>query len=305
MDQLLTLQAGVVSRRQLLAAGRAPHDVRRLLRRRDLTLVHPGVYVDHTGPLTWLQQAWAAVLLLEPAALSHDSAVRAYVDRGDRAQPAGVLHVAVERERGRVSVPGIRVHRLTGLSHRVQWNAAPPRIRLEEALVDLAAQARDDMTAVAVLADAVQARRTTAPRLRATVAARQRVARRAFLLGVLTDIAEGTCSVLEHGYLTRVERAHGLPRGRRQAGGRSVFRDVLYDDFGQVVELDGRMFHDSARQRDADLDRDLEAAVQGLGTVRLGWGQVFGRPCQTAERLAVLLRVRGWTGQLRGCRECG
>lgn len=293
-----------MSRRQLLEAGHAPHDVRRLLRRRDLTLVHPGVYVDHTGPLTWLQEAWSAVLLFEPAALSHDSAVRAYVDRDGRPQPSDVLHVAVERERGRVNVPGIRVHRMTGLPGRVQWNAAPPRVRLEEALVDLAAGARDDMAAVAVLADAVQARRTTALRLRATVEARERVARRAFLVGVLTDIAEGTCSVLEHGYLTRVERAHGLPRGRRQAGARSVFRDVLYGDFHQVVELDGRMFHDSARQRDADLDRDLEAALQGLGTVRLGWGQVFARPCLTAERLAALLRVRGWRGAVGGCREC-
>lgn len=276
MDHLLSLQSGVVSRRQLLASGHAPHDVRRLLRRRDLSLVHPGVYVDHTGPLTWLQEAWAAVLLFEPAALSHDSALRAHVDRGGRPHPSGVIHVAVDRERGRVSVPGIRVHRTTGLSGRVQWNAAPPRVRLEEALVDLAAGASDDLAAVAVLADAVQARRTTALRLRATLVARERVARRAFLVGVLTDIADGTCSVLEHGYLTRVERAHGLPRGRRQAGARSVFRDVLYDDFRQVVELDGRMFHDSARQRDADLD--LTWRQPSRGWAPCGWDGARSSP---------------------------
>ena len=40
-------------------------------------MVHPGVYVNHTGELTWLQRAWAAVLFAWPAALSHDSALRA------------------------------------------------------------------------------------------------------------------------------------------------------------------------------------------------------------------------------------
>jgi hypothetical protein len=103
---------------------------------------------------------------------------------------------------------------------------------------------------------------------------------------VLTDVAEGTCSVLEHGYLTRVERAHGLPRPSRQPTAASdrgpICRDVDYRRFGLYVELDGRLFHDNAAQRDRDPDRDLDAAVDGLHTVRLGWGQVFGRPCRTA-----------------------
>src|SRR5690606_14421858 len=119
-------------------------------------------------------------------------------------------------------------------------------------LVDLVAGARDDMAAIAVLADAVQARRTTPQRVRAALHGRTRVARRAFLGAVLDDIATGTGSVLEHGYLTRVERPHGLPIGQRQVRNRPFYRDVLYAGLAQVVELDGRAFHDSARQRDAD-----------------------------------------------------
>lgn len=54
--------------------------------------------------------------------------------------------------------------------------------------------------------------------------------RRAWLRDVLEDVALGTCSLLEHGYLTRVERPHGLPRCLRQVAddggnGRRVFRD--------------------------------------------------------------------------------
>ncbi len=127
--------------------------------------------------------------------------------------------------------------------------------------------------------------------------------RRAVLAGVLEDVATGTCSVLEHGYLTLVERPHGLPRGERQAeerdqDGRRMFRDVRYPD-GSVVELDGRLHHDSVVARDRDLDRDLDVAVSGRRTVRLGYGQVFGRPCRTAARLAVILGAGG------PCAQCG
>lgn len=310
MEPLLSLQSGVVARRQLFDVGLAPHDVRRLLRRRELAPLQPGVYVNHTGEPTWLQQAWGAVLRYTPAALSHESALRA-TDGPGRIVAPGPTHVAIDRERHCEPTPGVSLHRMAGLQDRVLWNASPPRVRIEEALLDVAAGARDDLAAIAVLADAVQARRTTAVRIRAALGERTRVARRDFLAAVLQDIAEGTGSVLEHGYLTRVERAHGLPRGVRQAkvvgiaGAASAYRDVLYAAFRTAVELDGRAFHESARQRDADLDRDLAAAMGGLTTVRLGWGQVFGRPCRTAERVAALLRRRGWRGQFRTCPQCG
>ena len=45
-------------------------DIARMLRRRDLVTVLPGVYVNHTGAQTWEQRAWAAVLYFWPAALT-------------------------------------------------------------------------------------------------------------------------------------------------------------------------------------------------------------------------------------------
>ena len=79
-----------------------------------------------------------------------------------------------------------------------------------------------------------------------------------------------------------------------------VYRDHEYDD-GLVVELDGRLFHDSAGQRDRDLERDLDAALDGLETLRLGWAQVTDRSCATAGKVARLLVRRGWTGRPRRC----
>ncbi len=53
VSQVLGQQEGVIARRQAVAAGLTSDDVARLLRRREWARVHPGVYVDHTGPLPW------------------------------------------------------------------------------------------------------------------------------------------------------------------------------------------------------------------------------------------------------------
>ncbi|QYJ05681.1 hypothetical protein KUV85_08375 [Nocardioides panacisoli] len=310
--ELLASQDGVVARRQVLAAGEDGGDVARRLRRREWVVVHPGVYVDHTGPLTWQQRSWAAVLACWPAALAGWSAIRAHEGPGPRGGAEGPVEVVVAHRR-RIRTPeGVVVRRDRHLDDRVQWNRSPPRMRYDAAVLALAAGAATDMAAVAVLADACGARRTTAARLRRQASATPRLRRRAWLLAVLDDVAEGTCSVLEHAYLRRVERDHGLPRGQRQvpaiAGGRRMMRDVVYAGrspaWTQVVELDGRLFHSSAESRDRDLERDLDAALDGADTVRLGYAQVVARPCATAAKIAALLRRRGWEGALRPCADC-
>lgn len=138
---------------------------------------------------------------------------------------------------------------------------------------------------------------------------RPRVRGKPLLLELLGDLESGACSVLEREYLGQVERRHGLPEGRRQnkasSDGRSVYRDVDYEDFALIVELDGRAFHDSAGARDRDAGRDLSAAVeQGALTVRLTYGQVFGSSCLTAARIGQLLKQRGWTGTPMPCPNC-
>jgi len=302
LAELLDLQSGVVRRAQLLEAGLSPHEIRGGLRRREWTPVFPGVYVNHTGPLTWMQRAWAGVLAVWPAALCGESALRAVEGPGRRGR-SDAIHVAVGSGRNVVVPDGIRITRMKHLDARALWNTSPPRLRFEDATLDVALEAATDFEAIAVLANAVQGRRTTAARMLSSLSGRERVARRRWLTDVLSDIAEGTCSVLEHGYLNRVERAHGLPRAKRQVPGvasaRRIYRDVECETL--IIELDGRLFHDSARGRDADFERDLDAAVDGRDSVRLSWGQVFERPCSTAAKVAALLAKRGWPGQPRPC----
>lgn len=300
---LLLDQSGVVSRRQALGAGLRPHDLARLVRRRELARLHPGVFLEHTGEPSWLQQAWGGVLACWPAALAGQSALRAVEGPGST-RTGWPIEVAVHEGRRIQGVPGVSVRRMSRLDERAQWHTGPPRLRYEEAAVDAAAEARSDFAALGELSRAVQARRTTAARLRDTALRRDRLARRDWIESVLTDIADGACSVLEHGYLSLVERRHGLAPARRQVrdrpGAGVVYRDVEYAG-GLVVELDGRLFHDTTAQRDRDLDRDLVAAILGKDTVRLSYGQVFDRSCWTAGHVGVLLQQHGWDGCVRRC----
>lgn len=304
VEKLIRDQNGLVSRRQAIAAGLPPHDIARRLRRREWATVHEGVFINHTGELTWQQRAWAAVLWAWPAALSHESALRADDGPGKKGRDVSVIHVAIAAER-RVREPvGVRVHRMSHFADRAQWNKHPPRIRFEQAVVDTAADAITDQAAIAILADAVNARRTTAGRLMGVLAGRARIQRREWLASVLADVEAGTCSVLEQGYLARVERPHRLPVGNRQvasgSSGRLMFRDVEYAEHDLIVELDGRLGHSTTEERERDFDRDLEAAAGGKRTLRISYGQVFDRPCATAARIATVL---GW--DLTCCPQCG
>ncbi len=311
--RLLEIQDGVIARRQAMAAGLTSTEVKRRTRRRDWVPVHPGVYVTHTGPLSWRQRAWAAVLACWPAALDGESALRAHEGPGRRGADDARIDVLVAHSRTVAAPEGVRVRRSRRFDDAVQANLSPPRLRYEDAVIDLADRAEGLVAAVAILANACGGRRTTAARLRQRMDELTRLRHRSRLESLLEDVAQGTCSVLEHGYLNLVERPHGLPPGLRQVAatsgdGRRMFRDVLHGGsrprWRLIVELDGRLFHSSARARDVDLDRDLDAAVGREETVRLGYGQVYARPCATAERLARIMRRLGWRGQRRRCPAC-
>lgn len=318
--RVLRSQEGVVSRAQALECGLDDNDLERLLRRRVLARVHAGVYVDHTGAPTWSQRAWAAVLFHWPAALAGPSALLAHGLRsaeaggawgsagGGRARVG--LHRAVEpihvvvAARRRVTPPdGVVVKRRTDFDGSVQLHLSPPRLRLDEALLDVVSTTSSESDAVALLADACQEGATTAARLHAALSGRVRLPRRRLLLPILDDVATGSMSVFERRYLRDVERSHGLPIARRQVRvvtrGTVTFRDVEYSDFGVVIELDGRLAHAGQRQW-ADLERDVEAALRGETTLRFGWLHVLD-PCRAARALGWLLRSRGWEGSPTAC----
>ena len=303
---LLKGQEGVISRRQVIAAGGCDNDIARLLRRRLWARVEEGVYVNHTGPLSWEQRAWAGVLFAWPAALDSRTALRACRVRQPSRfeQPDAVIHVAVASHFRRDVPDWLRVRRLDNFEGRVQPHLSPPRVRLEEALLVVASRSLTEAAALGVLADACQTGASTPERLAGRLRQMIRLRRRRFLLHVLGDVAQGAYSVLEHRYLKDVERPHGLPTARRQrrvSTGRTVaYRDVEYVGLATIVELDGRLGHEETSDRWADLDRDLSSAVDGDLTLRAGWAQVL-EPCRLSGIVGSILVARGWTGSPKPC----
>lgn len=149
---------------RLVTAGLGAREVEALVAAG--ALVPDGDERYRVGPptgLTWHERAWVAVLAYWPAALTHESALRAAEGPGRRGRDDSVVHVAIARAR---SVPaplaGVVVHELHKFDPRVAWDAGPPRMRYEEAIVDCAADAATDEAMVALLLDTCGGRGPTA-----------------------------------------------------------------------------------------------------------------------------------------------
>jgi hypothetical protein len=300
---VLRHQCGVLARGQVLAAGGSDNDIERMVRRRELTRVFEGVYVDHSGPLSSDQQAWAGVLYAAPSALAGKSALKAHGIRGFDGRLDDPVHLVVPGHRRVAQQSGLCVERLGNFHDQVQLHLSPPRMRLEPAALQVASRASTEDGAVSVLADVCQTHRTTPGRLLTCLELTPRMRHRSLLTGILCDVASGAYSALERRFL-KVERAHGLPTGARQrrvkVGRRPYYRDVTYVGLGTDVELDGRLGHEAASDRWADLERDIVSAAAGEVTVRAGWLQVL-EGHRLAGALGRLLRARGWTGRPRPC----
>lgn len=294
----------MISRRQLLLLGAQPHDVARLLRRRELARAFNGVYVRHTGPLTPRQREWVAILAAWPAALNGASAFSCL--------PSSKVQLLIGAGRKVKTPPWASVKRADDLDSRVQWTRLPPRVDPEHAILDEMSRritAGDVPAAFHALTRVTYDRRTTPTRVLAVLDRCRRQPGRALIRRLLIDLRDGACSVLEREYMLRVERAHRLPRGARQhvsrTTGSTTLQDVRYVDYRFIVELDGRAYHSSVSTVDDDAFRDLcELARSKVDTARLTYGLVFRTPCRTARVLGDLLQERGWSGEPRPCPRC-
>ena len=219
-------------------------------------------------------------------------------------RPSALIHVTIPQQRHLHAISEIVVHRSRRADAIRHPSLIPPRTRIEETTLDLAAASRSLDEALAWLARACGARLTTPVRLRTAMDDRTRLRWREALTAALDDIGGGAHSVLELRYITRVERPHRLPSAQRQVriarGQRTEYKDILYTEFGVGVETDGAVAHPpEARWRDQR--RDNAAHADGIVTLRYSWADVTERPCQVAAQVAEVLQGRGWRGIPRPC----
>jgi hypothetical protein len=290
-----------LTRTQTFAHAITARTIHGHVRARRWQRVHPGVYASFTGPLPFHSRVWAALLYAGPDAMaSHETAARLWgLAPVGSLQTTEVIHVTIGSNRRVVPQPGLRIH-LSGRAEEARHPVAlPPRTRVEETVLDQVTSAASLDDAFAVLTRACQRRLTTAGRLLDAASRRKKLRWRQTLERALADVDEGRHSPLELRYLRRVERAHGLPRGRPQWGWRhgrgQRWTDVRYERFRTRVELDGRIGHEEdGRLR--DMRRDNAGTVAGDGTLRYGWADVEGSACEVAAQVAQVLCARGWTG---------
>lgn len=155
---------------------------------------------------------------------------------------------------------------------------------------------------IALSAKAIDLGLCSAAALTEALADRPRQAHRAVLTEALADVAAGAESAAEVRYVRDVERAHGLPAGLRQAPfGSSNQRDVAYDAFDLLVEIDGRLGHDDWTGLQRDGRRDRAGAVTGRVTLRCFWTDLVPTACDLALEIATILQRQGWQQMPRPC----
>lgn len=302
LKPLVGLQAGVVSREQATAHGVSPRVVSRLLDEGHWRRLDRGVFLAADVEPTFEARAWAGTLLGgDDARVGRLAAARLHRLTDDVPSLITVLVPHTRRTAPRRGYDFVRER--PGV--RGPSVGAPPRTTVEDTVLDLCCTALPE-DVVGWLTLAVERRRTTARRLRLALQGRERHPRRQLLEGLLADVTIGVRSPLEMTYLRDVERAHGLTalvsRQLPSRDGRAV-RDVCYPEFGVVVELDGRLGH-TELGRFRDMDRDNDASLDGLLTLRFGAGDLHGRPCAVAAKVVRALHQRGWTGLPTRCQRC-
>lgn len=295
-------QGGVFSRSQLDQLGISYEVVRSQIAAGRCHRLHDGVFLLGNMAPAMVSKRWAALLVCgEGAVLSHETAAEVLAVPFPRSR---WVHVCVPAERVVIPPPGVRLHRsrlLPGTAAVYQgWPITTPA----DTVLDLLGQLRAPDAVVGLLTDACRTDAVAPAAILKAMARRKRQRHRQLVKDVLGDVVVGVESPLEHKYLVRVERPHGLPTGRRQVKSRlngvTTRKDVLYDEYETVVELDGRAGHEgSGRHR--DMRRDNASTVNRKATLRYGHADIED-PCRTALEVGTVLSHHGWPGPIRACR---
>jgi len=302
---LIAQQRGVIGRRQAIDSDLPPTSISTLLRTKRWQTLHRGVYATFTGPPGQATLLWSALVRAGPGAmLSHQTAAGLYglADRCGQRDPP--IHVTVPRDTYPTHIEGVVVHRVVHAESSRHPFLRPPRTRIDATVLDLVDAADSADEAFGWVCRAVGKGLTNTDRLFRAIGLRTKLRWRRVMLDALGDVEQGVRSNLEFRYVRGVERPHGLPWALRQVrvvrSGRLCYLDNLYAAYGTGVELDGLVAHPPG-ERWRDFRRDNAGAADGIVTLRYGWADVTGRPCEVADQVGAVLRQRGWTGSVHRC----
>lgn len=288
-------QADVLSGRQLLE-HLTTGEVRSRIRSGRWQRAGRSVVVLHNGPLTELQQVWAALLQSpEGSAVSGPTsmALNDFVDPWAKG-----IHITIPcGQRAPVGLDAV-VHWSNFLGpHDIAPKASPRRTRMPRSVVDWASWQPTERAARLVVLRAAQSGKVSTDQLRSALPTRGPCRHHAVILESVIDVEGGIQSVPEHDFRELVRRA-GLPLPthqvvRRQPSGR-YFLDVGWDEFRLSAEVQG-VHHFEAATRDKDLDRQNDLVVEGESLLQFTSYAVRHQQPKVAETLRRALAHRGWS----------
>lgn len=286
--ELAAQQAGVVARRQLLAAGYSDHYVDSQIAAERWRLVSDVVICTTTGEPTRAQLMWAGVLHAGPG--SAIGGLTALERRGLTGWYRDQITVLLPKSHNLAPLAGVRFVE-TRRPVLVNATGAPPTWRTEPAALLFAGYTPSTRTALGLVAAVVQQRLSTADRLLVEIERLQPLRRAKRLKRTLGVIADGAQSLAE----VRVERMcqdHGLPSPDRQterldASGRRRFTDAewrLSDGRVVILEVDGG-FHMEVGHWEDDIIRERELVATGAVVLRCTDRELVDEPSRVAASL--------------------
>ena len=297
LDELLSWQDGVLDSRTVLA-HLSPEAIRWRVRSGRWQQPCRGVFVTHSGPLTDRQMLWVAALWAgSGATLAGLTAARLGGLQGFN-DWTDAIHLLVPASRTvRQARPPLRlaVHYSRNLtSADIHPVRQPPQTRIARSLVDAAAWMATDRGAQAVLAAGVQQRLVRVTDLIAEVDRNERLYRHKLIKHTLGDIAGGAQALSEIDFTKLVVRQFGLPEPdrqvpRRDARGRRRWLDVVWEQAGLIVEIDGAGHIDVLQYWD-DMDRGNDFTLKHYRILRYAAFVIRYQPEYVANQIRQALR---------------
>lgn len=267
--RLLAAEHGGVARREeLIQRGIGPGVIRAEVdagrwERMGVHTVGIDRFNVYRPPALWWWAVWEAGpgAVLDGVSALHAAGLSGWEEHG--------VHVSVPHKNAAHRRDGLIVHRPRSPGPVI--TAGVPRVRPEVAVIRAAQWARTDRAAATLVAMAIQQRLTTPERVLTAWADVGRSRRRSLLSAVIPDVCDGAESLGELDFAALCRR-RGLPEPARQAVCRGphgrVYLDVLWEDIGLHVEIDGAQHTRGLAPLD-DALRQNAVALEGAMTLRI------------------------------------
>jgi Transcriptional regulator, AbiEi antitoxin len=286
LGRIARRQHGVVTRKQLLAAGISKEEIRRRIQKGALLVVHRGVYrVGHKAPSIEARYLAAVLACGEGAVLSGQAAGYLWGLLKGTAPPPEVTAPTNRK------VKGVRTRRARRGETEATTRHGIPITTVPRTLVDLSSMLQlEDLARACHEAGVLH--NTTPRQVEKVLRKRPNTPGARQLRKVMHGDVHVTLSALERRFLDRLDEASlPHPLTNKSADGRRV--DCRWPQHNLTVELDSYRYHSSRHAWERDRRREREAHARGDDFRRYTRDDVFEAPEQMLAELRDLLPCPG------------